>query len=344
MEQKKKNITVHDIADILKISASTVSRALNDHPKINIKTKEKVWELAKKMGYYPNIPAFMTKDSRTKVCLIVPEYNKFYTDIIEGAQYYFNKKSVFLYVACSQKNHEIEEKIISDLLETGTQGVIISTFDINKPYKNSLEHVRKHLQVVLINNFDQELEANKIVPDLYDGAYKAVNHMYSLGCRKIGLFIGSTDEPFYAEILSGYESALNILGEKVDTEKIYISSFKQEDISHGLDKLIGPDKKLDGLLVGDQLVAQKLIASLRSIGIQVPDDLLIVSFGDEHFSSYVSPTLSSITISAEKIGQKAAKMIYRKIKEQGEQISTEITEAKLIIRGSSMRLRKGNSN
>ncbi|NJO87945.1 MAG: LacI family transcriptional regulator [Chloroflexia bacterium] len=292
------------------------------------------------MGYYPNIPAFMTKDSRTKVCLIVPEYNKFYTDIIAGAQSYLNKKSVFLYVACSQKNNESEEQIISDLSETGAQGIIISVFDKSTPYKTSLKHINKRIQVVLINNFDQELEANKIVPDLYDGAYKAVNHMYSLGCKKIGLFIGTTNDPFYAEILSGYESALNILGEEIYADRIYISDFKQEDLSHGIDKLIGTHKKLDGLLVGDQLVAQKLIAMLRSMGIQVPEDLLMVSFGDEHFSSYVSPTLSSISISGEKIGQQAAKMIYKKIREQEEQISTEITEAKLIIRGSSMRLRR----
>ena len=339
-ESKKKNITIHDIAEILKLSASTVSRALNDHPKINIKTKEKVWGLAKKMGYYPNIPAYMTKDSKTKICLIVPEYNKFYTDIISGVQAYLNKKSILLYIACSQKSSELEEKIISDLLELGIKGIIVSVFNKNNRYRSLLEHLKKDLQVVLINNFDQELEANKVVPDVFDGAYKAVNHMYSLGCRKIGLFIGPTTDPLYSEILSGYESALSVLGEKLVSERIYISDFKQEDISHGIDKLINHENRPDGLLVGDQLIAQQLIAYMRSIGVQVPKDILLVSFGDENFSSYVSPTLSSISISGEKIGRQAAKMLVKKIDGNKEQASTQITEAKLIIRGSSMRLRK----
>lgn len=338
-EPKKKNITIHDIAESLKLSASTVSRALNDHPKINIKTKEKVWELAKKMGYYPNIPVYMTKDSGAKICLIIPEFNHYYTDIIEGVQNYFNKKAMLLYVACSQENEELEKKIIFDALEQGIKGVIICAYSTKSEYDTLLKHISNNMQLVMLNKFDDEPQVSKIVPDVFNGAYKAVNHMHSVGCRNIALFLGPHTNPFFAEMLSGYESAINILGEIYNKNLVYFSNFKQDDVAHGIEKLITQKNRPDGILVGDQLVAQQIIAYLRSIGIQVPQDLILVSFGDERFSSFVSPTLSSISISGEKIGRQAAKMLYKRIFDQTEETSTQVAEVKLIIRGSSMRIR-----
>ncbi|MDF1547392.1 MAG: LacI family DNA-binding transcriptional regulator [Bacteroidales bacterium] len=338
-EPKKKNITIHDIAEHLKLSPSTVSRALNDHPKINIKTKEKVWELAKKMGYYPNVPVYMTKESGAKVYIIIPEYNRYYTDVVEGVQSYLSKKSILLYVACSRENEELEQKIIFDAMEQGTKGIIICAYNTQNKYNMLLKHLSNNMQVVMLNKFDDKPEVSKIFPDVFNGAYKAVNHMYSVGCRSIGLFLGNITNPLFAEILSGYESALNILGENYDKNHVYFSNFKQDDVAHGIEKLITQKNRPDGILVGDQLVAQQIISYLRSIGIQVPQDLILVSFGDERFSSFVSPTLSSISISGEKIGRQAAKMLYKSIFEQTEGTYTQVTEVKLIIRGSSMRIR-----
>ena len=69
----KKRPTVQEIADEISISASTVSRALKNHPKISQATKEKVWEAAKKLGYQPNIPAYMNSDKTKTICFMVPD-------------------------------------------------------------------------------------------------------------------------------------------------------------------------------------------------------------------------------------------------------------------------------
>ena len=92
-EKKKTNITVQDIAESINISASTVSRALNNHPKISQPTKEKVWKAAKKLGYQPNIPAYMNLDDTKTICFIVPEIkNTFYLDVINSIQEYATNK------------------------------------------------------------------------------------------------------------------------------------------------------------------------------------------------------------------------------------------------------------
>jgi LacI family transcriptional regulator len=81
----KKRPTVQEIADEISISASTVSRALNNHPKISQATKEKVWEAAKKLGYQPNIPAYMNSDKTKTICFMVPDLS---TSFYRAALFY----------------------------------------------------------------------------------------------------------------------------------------------------------------------------------------------------------------------------------------------------------------
>lgn len=336
--KKKKGVTIHDIADKLKISASTVSRALNDHPKINNKTKEKIWSTAKKMGYYPNIPIYMTKDSSQKVSIIVPELNHYYTEIINGAQAYFDKKSIILYISCLQGSNNIE-KFLNESIKLGVKGVIISIFDKTLDGSQLYESIPNNFPLVLINKCEDDLPVSKIIPDVYNGAYKAVNHLYSMGCSKVGLFIGSQNSPIFSEMISAFESVSNILDKELDESLIYVSNFKQDDIAYGIDKLINQSNPPDGLLVGDQLAAQQIVSYLKSVGISVPQDMLIVSFGNEKFSSFVSPTLSSVQISGKNIGRMAAKQLYKSLIDQKKEPKTIVEQAKLIIKGSSMRLK-----
>ncbi len=341
MQDKKKNITILDIAKKLNIAASTVSRALNDHPKINIKTKEMVWDLAKKMGYYQNMPDYMSKNTSNKVCIIIPEFDTFHIDIIEGAKQYFDKKSISYYVACSNQKIELEQKIIAESIELGFKGFIISVFDINQKVSSLKEAIPDSISKVLINKFEEDIQASKIIPDIYDGAFKAVSHLNSVGCENIALIVGEQSNPFYFELLFGYESALNILNLENNQNNVFITNFKQDDIAYGMDKLLNQKNHPDGIIAATQLAAQQIISYLRNIGINVPQDILIVSFGDEKFNSFVSPTLTSIHISGNKIGRVAAKQLAHSMLDKTLVPVTVVEQAKLIIRGSSMRPNQG---
>ena len=337
-EPKKNNITINDIAEKLGISASTVSRALNDHPKINIKTKESIWALAKQMGYYPNVPVYMNKTSHTSVAIIVPEFNFFYNDLIKGAQNYFNKKTIILYVLCSQYDNEREKNLLTECRNIGMKGIILSVFENNIEINRLIEENLEEIPIVLINKFEDNLQVSKIIPDIHNGAYKAVNHLYSTGCRKIGLFSGSSINTLFAELRFGYESALKSLDIECNDNYLYFSNFGQNDIAHGIEKLINRVDRPDGLLVADQYVAQQIVAYLRNAGLNVPQDIAIISFGDEPFGSFVSPSLSTISISGENIGRLAAKEIYKTMFDKTKATATVIEQAKVIIRGSSMRM------
>ena len=101
-KKKKVNVTVKDIADSIDISASTVSRALNNHPKISQSTKEKVWAAAKKLGYQPNIPAYMNpENSKTILYTLDPEMIVLGGKISKAFPYFekmmFNRINFFRY-------------------------------------------------------------------------------------------------------------------------------------------------------------------------------------------------------------------------------------------------------
>lgn len=333
-----KNITIHDIAETLGISASTVSRALKDHPKISLKTKEKIWAKAKEMGYAPNIPVYLKSEKKSNIFLVVPEFTKYYTDIIEGAQSYLNKKSVNLLVVSSQNDTSIEEKLVENMTSMDLDGAMIAVFDKNKNYAQLLDRYNIGNKTLFINDFESSGEVNKIIPDIFNGVYKAIKHLHSQGAKKIGLFTGESSNPLYSDIISAFYSAIQESGQVVDEELIYASNLKHEDISFGIDKLLNPTNKPDGLFVADQNIAQQIVSYMRSRGLQVPQDLLIVSFGNEQFGSFVSPTLSSVEVSGKEIGEKAARQLHKLLNDEENRTSIQVVETRLIIRGSSMRL------
>jgi LacI family transcriptional regulator len=337
-EKKKRNITIHDIAEKLGLSSSTVSRALNDHPKINIKTKEQVWELAKKMGYYPNVPVYMNKNTGDKYCLIIPAFDQLHIDIIKGARQYLAKKEINLYISCSNNHIDTEQNMVSELLDLGFKGFMLSVFDKEKNYGEMIRTLPQDAKLVTINKFDGDSEISKIVPDIYNGAFRAVNHLASVGCKNIVLITGETTVPIYQELLAGFDSAMSLLNLPRDKESVYFTNFKQEDVAYGIERILSGSKKPDGIIVGAQLAAQQIISYIRNVGLNVPNDILLISFGDERFSAFVSPTISSVSFSGQNIGRLAAKKLYHTVMNNSEITETIVEQTKLIIRGSSLRI------
>ena len=183
-ENKKTNITVQDIAESINISASTVSRALNNHPKISQVTKEKVWNAAKKLGYQPNIPAYMTRENTKTICFIVPDItNSFYLDAINSVQKFASNINYNLYIAHSNNSINIEKAYCSSMINLNVEGLIVALFDKSADISHLDEFLNSNTPIVLINKTYKTLNACNIIPDILHGTYKAVSHLISMGCN-----------------------------------------------------------------------------------------------------------------------------------------------------------------
>ncbi len=339
--KKKANITVKDIADSINISASTVSRALNNHSKISQSTKEKVWAAAKKLGYQPNIPAYMNPENSKTICFLVPEIdNAFYIDTIESVQNFAESNNYNLYVAYTNNSIELEKSFARSIIKLNIEGVIIGLFDKDAESDHLAALISHHIPTVFINNTDQSLKAVNISPDISHGSYLAVNHLISMGCKSVSVLINDPKNPYYADIIEGYSSAISASDLALNEEMIYEGSLVKENIYNYLDKLYENSKFPNGIISPNNSTSKHIVSWLKKKNLNIPNDLLFVGFSNDKNIPEGDISLTTVQFSGSEIGDKAAKILFEQINKSKVLNDTIIIPAKFIIKGSSLKIRK----
>jgi LacI family transcriptional regulator len=339
--KKKANINVKDIADSINISASTVSRALNNHSKISQSTKEKVWAAAKKMGYQPNIPAYMNPENSKTICFLVPEIdNAFYIETIESVQNFAKSNNYNLYIAYSNNSIELEKSFARSIIKLNIEGVIIGLFDNGAESDHLAALISHNIPTVFINNTDQNLKAVNISPDISHGSYLAVNHLITMGCKSISVLIDDRKSPYYSDIIEGYSSAISASDLALNEEMIYEGGLVKENIYNYLDKLYEDSKFPDGIISPSNYTSKHVLSWLKKKNLKIPDDLLFVGFSNDENNPDSIVSLTTVQFSGSEIGEKAAKILFEQIDKSKVMNDTIIIPAKFIIKGSSLKILK----
>ncbi len=338
---KKANITVKDIADSIDISASTVSRALNNHPKISQSTKEKVWAAAKKLGYQPNIPAYMNPENSKTICFLVPEIdNAFYIDAIERVQNFAKNNDYNLYIAYTNNSIELEKSYARSIIKLNIEGVIIGLFDKGAGSDHLSALINHNIPTVFINNTDQNLKAVNISPDISHGSYLAVNHLISMGCKSISILINDRKNPYYADIIDGYSSAISASDLTLNEEMIYEGNLVKEKIYNYLDDLYENFKIPDGIISPNNYTSSHILSWLKKKNLKIPKDLLFVGFSNDKNIPDADISLTTVQFSGSEIGEKAAERLFEQIEKSKVMDDTIVIPAKFIIKGSSLKIKK----
>ncbi len=337
--KKKVNITVKDIANSIDISASTVSRALNNHSKISQSTKEKVWAAAKKLGYQPNIPAYMNPENSKTICFLVPEIdNAFYIDTIESVQNFAKSNNYNVYVAYTNNTIELEKSFARSIIKLNIEGVIIGLFDKSAGTDHLSALVSHNIPTVFINNSDQNLKAVNISPDISHGSYLAVNHLISMGCKSISVLINDRKNPYYADIIEGYSSAISASDLALNEEMIYEGNLVKENIYNYLDELYENSKFPNGIISPNNYTSKHIVSWLKKKNLNIPNDLLFVGFSNDKNIPEGDISLTTVQFSGSEIGEKAAKILFKQINKSKVMNETIIIPAKFIIKGSSLKI------
>src|SRR5690606_3608926 len=182
--------TIHDIARELNITASTVSRALQDHPRISEATKRAVQKAAKKLNYQPNHIAAALRNGRSKIIgIIVPTADRnFFSSVIRGIEEVANKSNYNVMICQSHDDYEKEVTTVEALLNARVDGIIVSFAKGTENFGHFKKVKDKGIPLVLFDRSNHELETSHVVIDDYLGAYQAVEHLIQQGCKRIGHF------------------------------------------------------------------------------------------------------------------------------------------------------------
>jgi LacI family transcriptional regulator len=336
----KKKTTIHDIARELNITASTVSRALNDHPSISIATKKLVLSAAEKMNYQPNsIAAALRNGKSNTVGVIVPELNRlFFSTIIKGIEEVVSKAGYNVIICQSNDSVEKEKESITSLLKLRVDGILVSHAKETRDFNHFQDVLKKNVPLILFDRTDHSLDVGSVVIDDHLGAFRATEHLIQQGCKRIVHFSGPQNVSSYRERLRGYLEAMREYKLPVEESYIIDSQLNYESgYKHG-ESILKWDLMPDGIYAASDYSAVGAMTRLKEAGIKIPEQVAFVGLANEPFTTFVDPPLTSLNLHAHKMGQIAAQIFLDQInKKQNFYGGKTVLKPDLLIRSSSLK-------
>lgn len=334
---KSSQITIKDIARELGISPSTVSRALKDHPDISQETKKLVHELAKKLNYRPNMIALSLRSQKSNVIgVIIPEIvHYFFSSVISGIEDVANEHGYSVMISQSLEDYEKEVSTCETFLNGFIDGLLISVTKETSDYSHLKRLEEEGIPIVFFDRMVEEIISDRVVIDDFGGAYQAIEHLIMQGRRKIVHFAGPQNRLIGQNRMNGYLKAMSDNGVYIDKNLIipcdnFHSAVKETQ------KLIDSKVKFDSIFTVNDFTAVGAIKTLRKNGLNVPKDISVVGFGDEHIAEMIDPALTTIKQPGFDMGKKAMELLIKRINQvRPEPPITEVLKTNLVIRESS---------
>jgi len=327
-----KRITIKDIAKMLNISTSTVSRALSDHPDISDKTKSRVKAVADEFNYTTNVHArFFRKQHSGLIALILPELNMFFTpSLIKGINKTIDASNFSLITFISNDSFAKEKEIIKQCMSWAVEGILIS---LSKETNNlsHLESVKKaEIECVLL---DRTLENNffpAVTIDSAEASFKAISTLIEKGRKNILGIFADPKLKTTQERLLGYKKALRENNIPILNENI-ISVEKSSDLDFILPTVFNYNKKLNAIFtMTDELLARSLY-HINSIGLSIPSDISVITISDGVYPHLTYPKITHIKDSGAKMGKSACSFLLDAISNKSANIKSGlIVSTKLV--------------
>jgi LacI family transcriptional regulator len=305
-------ITLKKLAKELKVSISTVSKALRDSPEISKETIEKVKGVAKKYNYRPNKIALSLKSNRTlTIGVIIPDIlNRFYSKVLNGIHDSADRYGYDV-ITINTKESIVKEIDSLQILSSGTvDGVIIAMSEetLNKnDYSHLKEFTMKETPIVMFDRVTDKINCDKVIIDDFDAIYNEVKSLKDLGRKKIGFITTINDLNVGKYRANGYRKAsFDFFGEFDKNLILRIS--KNHDKHIEIEKFIKKNKP-DALISADIICGVISINIARNLNIDVPKELSVVGFGDKTISEYSTPKLTTIYQHGTDIGKRSVDLL-----------------------------------
>ena len=336
-----KEVTIYDVAKVLNVSPSTVSRGLKNHPHIRKETKKNIIAKAKEMGYQQNKFASNLRQKHTNtIGVVVPKLDSYFmATVISGIEKITAQNGYGLIISQSQESWKKEISCISTLFNSRVDGLLVSlAFDTK-----NLEHfnilLNKDIPVVF---FDRVTDCNgcmSIVIDNYKAGYEATSHLIEQGCKRIVHIGGNLLRNVYSERFRGYKQALTDNKIEFEQNLVVICDMSGQASTDAAKKILKMLPRPDGIFTSNDTTAVAAMVELERAGVIIPDEIAVVGFNNDPISQVIRPNLTTVNYPARQIGEIAASSLINKLKNsESANFSTIMLKHDLICRQSSLRI------
>ena len=289
--------TIKEIAKRLNVSVSTVSRALSNHPRIGLGTKQKVQRLAKELNYEPNSQAIFFKQKRTYVIgVIVPNIREdFFSQAISGIEAVALQHEYTILFGQSYDEITQEIKVLDAMRRQRVDGLIISLSKQTNKYDH-LEALKKYkIPVVYFDRVPALDKTHKVYCNLFKGTVEMIGWLFNKGFKRIALINGPDKLLASKDRLRGFIEGISKNKLKVDMQLVENTDLSKESTAAAMKKLLALKKMPQAIIAFNDYVLMDAVQYATKHNIAVNTEMVFVSYANLPITSYTAfPPLASV--------------------------------------------------
>ena len=309
-------VNLKELAAELKLSPSTVSRALNDSYEISEATKKKVISMAEKLNYQPNPFARSLRENKSKtIAVVIPErMSSFFSKVVDGIEEITQQYGYHLLVYSTHEDVDREKKIVNLLMNGRADAIIMSVSSQTSDISHLTRLHERGFPLVFFDRICPDIPTTKFITNDYESGFEGTKHLIQQGCRKIAFLMLSKELSITKDRYRGYLDALKQAGLAPEPQlNITCCQDEEQNIEAIKQLLMGPNRP-DGILSSVEKLALATYHAVKRTHLRIPEDIKILSFfSNLSIASLLNPSLTTITQPAFNIGEECAKLLMKKL-------------------------------
>ncbi|AXT62548.1 LacI family transcriptional regulator [Aquimarina sp. AD10] len=320
MTFKKRRVKLEDIARHLNISIATVSRALDESPRVKESTREKVFKTAKAMGYMPNQIAKSLSSGKTNIIgVIIPRYDEpFFIEVCRGIDEYAREHNYKILISSSRNSFEFERDNLIAFERGLVDGIILSPTHETEMFAHIRNITRKGIPVVLFDNIREEVPgADHILIDDDKASFNAVEYLIKKGKKRIAFIGGIIEKKVFQDRYKGFLEAMKQYNVTIYDELVMHCASLDRDLEDMEIQNFFKNQKIkpDAVFACTDNYGLLAMKTLLRSGRKIPEEVSVIGFGDLGLGAVFVPSMTCIAQPTFEMGQKAAALLIDQLNE-----------------------------
>ena len=328
-------VTIYDVAREAGVSMATVSRVVNNNPNVKPQTRKKVFEAIERLGYRPNAVARgLASKKTTTVGVVIPDIsNSIFSEVARGIEDIANMYHYNIILCNADKKKEKEIRVINTLLEKQVDGLLFMGGAVTEDHQQAFRTA--NVPIVLCATSEDTGNLASVDIDHEAAAYDAVQALIKEGHTSIAMISGTLEDPSngFARF-SGYKKALAEAGITYDESLVRIGNYRYESGADAMRYFLDLDKRPTAVFSATDEMAIGAIHAILDRGLQVPNDISVISVDNSRMASMVRPQLTTVAQPMYDIGAVSMRLLTKLMKKENVDQAQVVLPHELVVRQS----------
>lgn len=344
--------TLKDVAEAVGLSVNTISRALNDMPGVSEATRNRIKAEAERIGYVPNVHArsLVLGSARTIAMIVTNISNPFFAELVSEVEGRAADAGYTVLLLLSDESIEREESAVAAALRSGVDGII--AVPVTNQSRSFQAVTRVGLPLVIVSREIADLHVDLYSNDNESGMVLTTDAVLDRGATDVMMIEEDLPISTVHDRVAGFRRALQARSLDFDPRNVALIPprwsasvalpwlpWQAQDAHRIVTDLLERGRRPDAFVLGNDYFALGLYAALREHGLTVPDDVMVVGWGDYPFSRYLDPPLSTLALPARDLARLAVQRLVQNVDGRRDPPDKVFLQPELVIRGSLPRAR-----